>query len=1401
MNKISKNSKCFSSLFAAIAICVFSFSILSCNFMFENVTPNAASEQTSNPDTPTTHGTTQTSDKTTFNLIINPSFITDSTDNSRSAYPQFSTTQLAGLNFHAVCTDAFGDVEGTYNSENGKIVYTITCNNFTNKTITFLVKDGDGNALWFAQKASVTYTRGTADSPTTIEITPALVFKPYTSALGNTGTLPKGNIDLDLSAPDGSKIVCKIYDSTGSGDTLGESGESGKTITVTGTTNICSITTESGIDYGEYVAKIFIYKDGSTTSTPEYRQEKIVVWPGITTNAWYLTDGSKHNRLQIAFNNEEIKIYVKGTNPAGIYSATGLPSMATVADASNSNAGTILAPLQTINAAIAKCTSETANYKIICDGDLAGFNIGTTSSAKNAKITVSGGGNSTNYSNISSQILINSEQNITLENLNIVLSSSQDALNVKYVNSLLSLNNCKIQTEDGYGINFNTNTILRLTDTLINGNNDKAVYMYQGQLIIQGSTYIPLSSGKNYVDLSTTATILVDGPLDTTHTTVATVVSTASIGTQIISVQNGADLETESQRFQYKVFPKIINTQGKLAVEKELYVASTSSTPAGSSTGSGSATSPLDTVTAAIEKIKDVANISGCAGDYKIHITGTILESDHTIFLKNGTGADNTLGAFTGSTLTICGTNKTTDILDGDDDHTVIQITGSGLQVTIENLTIQNGNGNCGGGIVVTAGATLKLGTGSVITKNANTSGYGGGGLYVEGSTLFMYSDALIGYDASEIASDSDTARANGGNIETAHSYGGGGIFAYLGASIWIGYTAENVPDTSENVCKISGNYVANNREGGGIYISSNCILNMCKGTISYNYADGKGGAIYCDNELKMKGSVHIPFIAAKKNDVYLPSGKKITITGTLTPPTEANGITATITPATYDNTTVLLKDDDSGTTVAANYDKFTVTPNGTINWKIDSEGKLYVPVQVKVNDVTYTKNADCIAAITDSSLNGQAITVTVLEADVNVFGPAATEGTILYAISNTTAKTVDLIVDKNANIHLPADCLAYFMSCSKLYHVDLAGIDTSGVTSMQGMFASCFSATDINHDAELDIRSFETTNVNNIFNMFYGCSNLKSIIVSSGFVTTGLTTTGQVFAQCESIRGGAGTNWSPYQIDQNYAQIDGSGGNPGYFTSYVGKKLPSKPKEVGDIVFNDGSATPYTSDMTITDEQKDAAIALIFYKGTELNSDDSEGNADTTTIRTLGVGLKHNKSGLAWCLSGANAHDKKITTINCPVSGGSYTMTFTGDKNGIDNLEQMGEFSGVTDTGTAENYPAFYFGKNYATSTVTNISASSDFATGWYLPSIAELKMIQKNRTNSTTGFNLDDLSEALGGNKFESDFYWSSTQHESIAGEAYQIWFSDGGWYQSGKELSSTSGLAFCGCCIREF
>lgn len=257
-----------------------------------------------------------------------------------------------------------------------------------------------------------------------------------------------------------------------------------------------------------------------------------------------------------------------------------------------------------------------------------------------------------------------------------------------------------------------------------------------------------------------------------------------------------------------------------------------------------------------------------------------------------------------------------------------------------------------------------------------------------------------------------------------------------------------------------------------------------------------------------------------------------------------------------------------------------------------------------------------------------------------------------------------------------------------------------------------------------------------------------------------------------------------------------------------IGSKKPSKAKEVGDIVFNDGSATPYTAELTLTDEQKAAAIAVIFYKGTDLNSGD-----DTTTSRTLGFGLKHT-SGLEWCRRyepEAVASDKLITTIQCVTFDEDGNYIFLSDKNGSDNLEQIADFLGEEDDTTGEfaayRYPAFYFAKNYS-NTATNLGDT--YKDGWYLPSMAELFQIYTCRADAANGFDVDAASEVCGGDKFATNAYWSSSQTAAIddfdtsaSGLAGVFSFSTENWWDVEKnkvKVDSTDDYFYV-CCIREF
>ena len=99
-----------------------------------------------------------------------------------------------------------------------------------------------------------------------------------------------------------------------------------------------------------------------------------------------------------------------------------------------------------------------------------------------------------------------------------------------------------------------------------------------------------------------------------------------------------------------------------------------------------------------------------------------------------------------------------------------------------------------------------------------------------------------------------------------------------------------SVPVVISNLKITNGNATTN---GGGINIASSASVTLTDGAlVEGNKASGNGGAVYVAGSLSLGGSVYIPEGEDGKNDIYLLSGKKITVVsafdrmyvGTITP-------------------------------------------------------------------------------------------------------------------------------------------------------------------------------------------------------------------------------------------------------------------------------------------------------------------------------------------------------------------------------------------------------------------------------------------------------------------------------------------------------------------------------------
>ena len=85
------------------------------------------------------------------------------------------------------------------------------------------------------------------------------------------------------------------------------------------------------------------------------------------------------------------------------------------------------------------------------------------------------------------------------------------------------------------------------------------------------------------------------------------------------------------------------------------------------------------------------------------------------------------------------------------------------------------------------------------------------------------------------------------------------------------------------------------------------------------------------------------------------------------------------------------------------------------------------------------------------------------------------------------------------------------FDGCSSLRSLNLSSFNTANVTNMHSMFRGCSSLR------SLDLSSFNTANVTDMYSMFCLCSSLSSLNLSS-FNTVNVTNMKQMFQMCSSL-------------------------------------------------------------------------------------------------------------------------------------------------------------------------------------------------------------------------------------------------------------------------------------------
>ena len=160
-----------------------------------------------------------------------------------------------------------------------------------------------------------------------------------------------------------------------------------------------------------------------------------------------------------------------------------------------------------------------------------------------------------------------------------------------------------------------------------------------------------------------------------------------------------------------------------------------------------------------------------------------------------------------------------------------------------------------------------------------------------------------------------------------------------------------------------------------------------------------------------------------------------------------------------------------------------------------------------------------------------------------------------------------------------------------------------------------------------------------------------------------------------------------------------------------------------------------------------------------------------------LGVGIVHSESELAWCTSSAEGFSTNITALQGKKASGYM--------DGRDGWEKLKEACSDAES-NPENYPAWNYSLTYA----KNNGLTGDLATGWYLPTVAELYTIYQNKTTVDTS-----LSKA-GGSTFGTSDYWSCCQLPSNNCGARGLYFNIGSMYSNFKYFINGSV-----CSVRAF
>ena len=218
------------------------------------------------------------------------------------------------------------------------------------------------------------------------------------------------------------------------------------------------------------------------------------------------------------------------------------------------------------------------------------------------------------------------------------------------------------------------------------------------------------------------------------------------------------------------------------------------------------------------------------------------------------------------------------------------------------------------------------------------------------------------------------------------------------------------------------------------------------------------------------------------------------------------------------------------------------------------------------------------------------------------------------------------------------------------------------------------------------------------------------------------------------------------------------------------GNDFISEQYEIGDIILADGSMVK-ESDLTIVDSSNVPIAVIAGFK--------EDGTA-------FGVGVHRSDVPLQWASDNSVGYAANFTDTVCTQES---DFAFMGDTDGEDNWKAICDQESEDTVDAEVNYPAFHFVNTYA----SNFCMSGEMASGWYMPSIAELCKIYQNREAVNNSLqHIYRLDEQAAMNGLETNWYWSASQAGSEDDYAWFVHYFNGYAGECPKNFTNVHALA---------